>query len=155
MNTKQPSYQKHTRASLGRIAFKPQPVEKKTTSEKQIEWRKRVIKQRLDLMDRILHHLAPTEKWPTMSAVRLYRKRTKSMAQSVSPPVASRHSVGNTYSTKTSPSKFPIPIRTSKDISTFPQFSRLPVEIRLLIVSTWLFDPLSPSLSRRSYLVQG
>lgn len=139
MATEQPSYQRHTRASLGRVTvvFKP---EKKTASEKQIQWRKRVTKQRLDLADKIRQHLAPTEKWPDMSAVRSYRERKhqkRITAKNASSPTAPRSSVSpKTSSAGSSSSEFPIPIRTSKDLLTFPQFPLLPTELRLLIVRT-------------------
>lgn len=151
METKQPSYQRPTRASLGRIVFKPQPVEEKTLSEKQTAWRKLATKYRLDTADRLRLRLAPAQKWPTVNGVNSHRQRvlqSETVAKKANLHIVSPSTIAGASTTEAWSSKFPIPVRTSKDLTTFQQFSLLPVEIRLLIVRNFpsnLID--SPSFS--------
>jgi hypothetical protein len=164
MDTKQPSYQKPTKASLGRVKVFFQPEMK--MSKKQIE-RTRVTKERLDLADRIRQDIPPNEKWPDMSAVRSHRRSSQYQRRASAENLSLSKVPRSSICTKTSSasSKFPIPIRTTSDLTTFPQFSLLPAELRLLIVrkpqsltlltlflvllhlSSWTFPSLTQRLS--------
>ncbi|KAE8447652.1 hypothetical protein EG329_010623 [Mollisiaceae sp. DMI_Dod_QoI] len=144
MATEQPSYSRHTRASLSRVSkpFTPDIEDKLKTK---LERQRQVTRLRIESAEKLRKILAPSEKWPTTSSVRAHRKRlakssgkdTVLLDQASSKPVSQPSSNASNASIvqqlQGSDQVFPFPIKTSRDLSTFPQFSSLPTELRLQI----------------------
>lgn len=139
----QPSYRKPTRASLGRATtFVKCPPPKKPIDKTKLQQRKRLTTLRIDTAEKLRLLVVPSERWPTNNSVRSYRQRladptakgaslSKQPAQMSAPTQAPPNTSSSNPSNLSS--KFPFQISSSRDMTTFPQFPRLPVELRLQI----------------------
>lgn len=101
----------------------------------QKQLRKRLIRERINLLERARAHLQPHEKWPTTRAVQAYREE---LAQSKSTGGLDCSSDVDPSPLKRQPnhdpSHFPFPVLGVKERATrFMPFQRLPIEIRHII----------------------